>query len=90
MRTTGMTDTSPFGIDVPCAGVTIALGVMQSSSTGVGSPTSQSSSSIISGRPISRDTILRVISQSQFTMDPMLTDPSCTRSTTRVSSSPLP
>lgn len=58
VRTTGMTASKPLGMVWPGGGMTMPVGVMQSSSTGTGSLTSQSSSSIKRGRPISREVIL--------------------------------
>lgn len=46
MRTTGTTATKPLTGTCPFAGIMIPVDRMQSSLTGVGSPTSQSSSSI--------------------------------------------
>ena len=62
IRTTGITDVSPLGTVVPGGGCIMPFGCMHSSLTGVGSPTSQSLSSIMSGRPISSETMLLHVS----------------------------
>lgn len=72
VRVTGMTANNPLGGTCPGGGMVIPLGERQSSSTGTGSLTSQSSSSIRRGRPVSRETTLysQVSTQTpRFTID---------------------
>ena len=58
MRTTGMTAIIPLGAGGVGGCVIVPLGWMYSSLTGIGSETSQSSSLMCRGLPVSSETIL--------------------------------